>query len=152
MYETADSGDDAAAPPGHDDPHLRSTRNVTGYHIDAADGEIGHVTDYVIDDQSWALRFIVVDTRNWLPGRSVLISPHWIRRVEWGEAKVTVDLSREAVEHSPEFDPLQPVSVDYEGKLHDYYGRPSAPATAAGGTPPSPAPATGTVRGTTHEE
>ena len=123
IYEKTDTKDDASAPESHDDPHLRSTRSVAGCHIDATDGEIGHVEDYIIDDQSWMLRFLVVDTGNWLPGRRVLMSPHWIRRVEWGESKVIVDLSREAIERSPEFGPLQPVSADYEGKLHDYYGR-----------------------------
>jgi uncharacterized protein YrrD len=128
-YEKTDGGDEASAPESHDDPHLRSTRSVAGYQLHATDGDLGHVVDYIIDDETWQVRFLVVDTANWLPGRRVLISPQWIKSVEWGEAKVIVDLSREEIKGSPEFDPLQPVSVDYEGKLHDHYGRPSAPDT-----------------------
>ena len=125
LYEKTETETGVPAPEeGHDDPHLRSTRIVTGYHIAATDGDIGHVEDFITDDESWALRFLVVDTRNWLPGRRVLICPHWIKRVEWIGAKVVVDLSRDVIKGSPEFDPQQPLSADYEDKLHEYYGRP----------------------------
>ena len=145
MYEKPDAKDDALGPESDDDPRLRSTRSVAGYHIHAADGDLGQVQDYIIDDETWHLRFLVVNTGTWLPGRSVLISPHWIKSVEWGESKVIVDLSREEIKGSPEFDPQQPVSADYEGKLHDYYGRPSDRRPRAGGTPSSSAPIAGTI-------
>jgi hypothetical protein len=51
------------------DPHLRSTHQVTDYHIQAKDGEIGHVEDFIIDDETWAIRYLIVDTRNWWPGK-----------------------------------------------------------------------------------
>jgi len=57
------------------DPHLRSIREVSGYHIHATDGELGHVEDFVIDDETWAIRYLIVDTRNWLPGKKILIAP-----------------------------------------------------------------------------
>ena len=85
------------------DPHLRSTHDVSGYHIHAADGEIGHVEDFIIDDETWAIRYLIVDTRNWWPGKKVLISPQWIERVSWSESKVFVNLSREAIKQSPEY-------------------------------------------------
>lgn len=133
MYLKTEPEEGAAVPESHDDLHLRSTRSVTGYHIEAADGPIGHVEDFISDDQSWVLHFLVVETHNWMPGgRRVLIAPEWITSVEWGESKVIVDLSREAIEGSPEFDPRQPVSIDYEGQLHDYYGRPSSEPSGAG--------------------
>jgi uncharacterized protein YrrD len=110
---------------GHrDDPHLRSSREVTGYHIHATDGEIGHVEDFIIDDQSWAVSFLVVDTRNWLPGKKVLLSPRWITRVEWADSSVHFDVPRESVKNSPEFDPSKAVNLDYEACLYDHYGRP----------------------------
>ena len=107
-----------------DDPHLRSTRQVTGYHIHATDGEIGHVEDFIVDDEDWSVRFLVVDTRNWLPGKKVLLSPQWIKRVEWADSSVHFDLTREAVENSPEFDPSKAVDRNYEAYLYDHYGRP----------------------------
>ena len=88
-----------------DDPHLRSTREVTGYHLHATDGEIGHVEDFIVDDENWAILFLVVDTTNWLPGKKVLLSPQWINRVEWADSSVYFNLTRESVENSSEFNP-----------------------------------------------
>jgi uncharacterized protein YrrD len=115
---------ESSASERQDDPHLRSTRQVTGYHIRVNDGEIGHVEDFVFDDDNWAVRFLVVDTGNWLPGRKVLLSPQWIRRVEWIDSSVYFDLTQESVRNSPEFDPAKGVNRDYEACLYDHYGRP----------------------------
>lgn len=107
-----------------DNPHLRSVNEVTGYHIEARDGEIGHVETFVMDDETWTLRYMVVDTRNWLPGKKVLVSPEWIDKVSWPNRKVRVDLRREAIKESPAFDPDMPVNREVEARLYDYYGRP----------------------------
>jgi uncharacterized protein YrrD len=104
--------------------HLRSTKEISGYHIQATDGEIGHVHDFIMDDEDWTVRYIVVDTRNWLPGRKVLIAPDWVDAVDWNERKVHVALTKEGVKDSPEFDPEAPVNRQYEETLYDYYGRP----------------------------
>jgi hypothetical protein len=106
------------------DPELRSTKEVIGYRIKASDGEIGHVEDFIIDDQDWIIRYMVVDTRNWLPGRKVLVSPQWIEKVSWADSEVRIDLSRKAVEQSPKYDPSTPVNREYEVRMYDYYGRP----------------------------
>jgi uncharacterized protein YrrD len=105
------------------DPHLRSTSEVTSYHIDATDGTIGHVEDFVIDDESWAIRYLIVDTRNWWPGKKVLIAPQWIERVSWDESKVFIHLSREAIKLSPEFKEESALTRDYENALHRHYNR-----------------------------
>ena len=109
---------------GPEENNLRSIKEVTGYHIQASDGEIGHVEDFIVDDEVWSLRYIVVDTRNWLPGRKVLVSPQWAETVDWAEEKLWVDLSTDSIKDSPEYDPLAPVNREYERKLYDYYGRP----------------------------
>jgi sporulation protein YlmC with PRC-barrel domain len=106
------------------DPHLRSTQKVTGYHIQATDGEIGHVEDFVVDDETWVIRYMVVNTRNWLPGKSVLVAPTWVDRISWAGGLVYLDLDRETIKNSPEFDPSAPVNRAYELRLYDYYGRP----------------------------
>lgn len=106
------------------DPHLRSTREVIGYHIQANDGGIGHVDDFIAGGEDWVIRYMIVDTRNWLPGRKVLVAPTWVKRVDWAKRDVYVDLSRETIENSPEFDPSAPVNREYELRLYDYYGRP----------------------------
>ena len=104
-------------------PHLRSTHIVSGYHIQGIDGEIGHVEDYIIDDETWAIQYIVVDTRNWLPGRKVLISPKWIDRVSWDESKVFVNLSGDAIKQSPEYSDKVLLLREYEIRLHGHYNR-----------------------------
>jgi hypothetical protein len=105
------------------DPHLRSTHDVRGHHIQAADGEIGHVEDFLIDDETWAIRYLIVDTRNWWPGTKVLVSPQWIERVSWNESKVFVNLSRQAISESPEYKMECPLTRDYESGLYLHYDR-----------------------------
>ena len=106
------------------DPHLRSTYAVSGHHIQALDGEIGHVDDFIMDDETWAIRYLVVNTHNWWPGKTVLVSPQWIENVSWSERKVFVNLSREAIKQSPEYTEDSLVSRDYEIGLHHHYRRP----------------------------
>jgi hypothetical protein len=107
-----------------DDPNLRSTREVVGYGVNATDGEIGHIHDFIVDDQDWQMRYAVVDTRTWLPGRKVLLALSWIQRFDWAQRLADIDLSRDQVQNSPEYDPDQPVNRRYEKVLYDYYGRP----------------------------
>jgi hypothetical protein len=105
------------------DPHLRSAREVTGYHIQAADGEIGHVADFLVDDRTWAVRYLVADTRNWWPGKHVLVSPEWVSDVNWSESKVHVNLTRDEIRGAPEYDPSRPFEREQEARLHQHYRR-----------------------------
>jgi sporulation protein YlmC with PRC-barrel domain len=107
------------------DLHLRSSAEVSGYHIAATDGDIGHVQDFLVDDATWAIRYLVVDTSNWWFGKKVLISPEWIEHVDWRDSKVQVSVTREQIKQSPEYDPSAFVNRDYETRLHDHYRRPS---------------------------
>jgi hypothetical protein len=107
------------------DPHLRSTREIINYNIHASDGEIGHVEDFIVDVRDWAIRYMVVDTRNWLPGKKVIIAPDWIKDINWAESSVTVQMTRESIKDSPEYDPALPINMEYEARLYDYYGRPA---------------------------
>lgn len=103
------------------DPHLRSTIDVRGHHIQANDGEIGHVEDFILDDKTWAIRYLVIDTKNWWGGKKVLISPRWIDKVSWDELKVFVHLSRERIKQSPEYSDDFLLTRDYEDQLHKHY-------------------------------
>lgn len=106
------------------DQHLRSAHEVTNYRIQATDDEIGHVQDFVIDDETWSIRYMVVDTRNWWPGKKVLVSPRWIADIDWASSTVTVELTRDEVKRSPEYDPDAMLNREYEAQLHQHYGRP----------------------------
>ncbi len=105
------------------DSHLRSSYEVTGYDIQASDGEIGHIDDFVIDDETWAIRYLIIDTLNLWPGKKVLLSPRWIDRVSWSESKVFVNLSRETIKQSPEYTDESMLNRDYETGLHRHYNR-----------------------------
>lgn len=102
--------------------HLRSMKDVAGYSIQATDGEIGHVEDFIIDDEAWTIRYALIDTRNWLPGKQILVAPQWIAHVDWKNSKVYFNLSREAIKTGPEFDPNK-IDRDYEKELYKHYGR-----------------------------
>jgi len=105
------------------DCHLRSTDEVDGYRIQAADGEIGHVEDFIIDDENWAIRYLIIDARNFWSGKKVLVSPKWIERVSWSESKVFVNLSRDTIKQSPEYTEESLLTRDYEDRLHRHYNR-----------------------------
>jgi PRC-barrel domain len=106
------------------DSHLRSSAAVTGYDIAAADGEIGHVAGFVVDDQAWAIRYVEVATRNWWPGKKVLVSPAWVERVSWADSKVYTGLFREAIKDGPEYIESVPITREYENRLYLHYGKP----------------------------
>lgn len=114
---------DVAPQEKDDDPHLRSMKEVGKYHIMATDGEIGHVEDFIVDDDTWIVRYIVVDTRNWLPGKKVVVSPEWIKKVDYGEALVHMDLTQQAIKDSPEYNARTPINREYEEQLYDFHGR-----------------------------
>ncbi len=107
-----------------EDVHLRSSSVVGSYDIQASDGSIGHVKDFIFDDESWAIRYLLVDTRNWWPGgKKVLIATQWIDHIDWAEKTVFVKLSRQQIQDSPAYDEATTIGRDYEQRLHDAYGR-----------------------------
>jgi hypothetical protein len=106
------------------DSHLRSSEEVTGYYIEAKDGEIGHVDRLIVDDQAWAIRYIEVATQNWWPGKKVLLPPAWVEKVSWEESKVFVGVTREAIQNCDEYLDGTPITREYENTLYAHYGRP----------------------------
>ncbi len=105
------------------DPHLRSSQNMSGLNIQATDGEIGHVDDFIIDDLTWAIRYLIIDTVNWWPGKKVLVAPQWIESINWDKSKVFVNLTRDVIKRSPEYIEDKLINLDYETALHKHYDR-----------------------------
>lgn len=105
------------------DPHLRSCEAVIGHHIHASDGEIGHVQGMLVDEETWAIRYLIVDTSNWWFGHQVLIAPQWIQAVNWADETVSVDLTQQAVKDAPAYDPTTPLDRQREIDVHAHYGR-----------------------------
>lgn len=107
-----------------DDEHLRSVREVTGYYVEAIDGDIGHIEDVIIDTKKWLVRYVVIDTKNWWPGKKVLVGIQWMESIDWKDSRMKFDAYRDQIKQSPEFDPSAPVNRSYEERLYDFYGRP----------------------------
>ena len=107
----------------NDDPHLRSGEAVMKYHIEASDGGIGHVQGLLIDEDTWAIRYLIVDTSNWWLGHQVLIAPKWIKNVRWPDNTVSVSLTRQAVKDAPPYNPALTLDRDEEIGLHKHYER-----------------------------
>ena len=103
---------------------IRSAKQMKKFEIVATDGRIGSIDDFYFDDERWAIRYVVVDTGRWLPGRRVLISPLSISRTEWNEQRLLLSISRDQVKDSPGIDTHQPVSRRQERDYLDYYGYP----------------------------
>lgn len=99
------------------DRHLRSCEEVIGYAIHATDATLGHVEDFLFDEEDWSIQLMVVDPRDWWPGKHVLVSPQRIKHVAWEDKSVDVGLSRDEIESSPEYDPDNPPL----SRPHDLY-------------------------------
>lgn len=104
-------------------PNLRSTDVVRGYTIRGTDGDIGHIDDFVIEDKNWAIRYLIISTKNWLPGKKVLISPKWIDHIDWAESVVYVNVVRDQIMKSPEYTDEILLNRDYETSLHQHYNQ-----------------------------
>lgn len=102
---------------------LHKAKDLKGFQLEAEDGEIGHVEDFILDGDSWTVRYLVVDTGTLWPGKIVLVSPLWIDRIDWPARKVFVLMSRETVRNSPEYTEASLLTRDYETRLHEHYNR-----------------------------
>jgi hypothetical protein len=108
---------------GHNDPHLRSCNAVMMYHIAARNGDIGHARGLLLDSDTWAIRFLVVDTSNWWFGHKILVAPEWIENVSWPDREFAVDLTRQTLKDAPAYDPNVPLDREREIEIFEYYGR-----------------------------
>jgi len=103
---------------------LRPIKNILNYRILATDGEIGSVSDLIVDDQEMKLRYLVIDTGNWLPGKKVVLSTAWISSVAPERDTVVMNIEKKRIQEAPEYKPDGDFSREYETRLHDYYRSP----------------------------
>jgi sporulation protein YlmC with PRC-barrel domain len=106
------------------DPHLRSIAEVTGYHMHATDGTIGHIEEFLIDSESWSIHYLVVDTSNWWVGEHVLISPYAVKEVNWSDRLISLDVTQDTVRSSPPWSPADVISQEFERRMHSHYDWP----------------------------
>jgi hypothetical protein len=107
------------------DPHLRSIREVRSYTVEAIDGEVGQVDSFLIDDENWNIKYLVIDTRKWLSwlpgGKYHIISPQWIKEIDWENSRIVIEYDKDTLENSPMYDPEQVIDIEFENKLYDCY-------------------------------
>ncbi len=119
------SAPDGSSASAHErgDPHLRSVREVRGYSIAGSDNGVGDVADFVAATDQWRILYLMVDTGKWLPGRAVLLPTEWIDEVNWQNKDAVTRLQGQRIKDSPELDPADPITRDYEARLYEHYGR-----------------------------
>jgi sporulation protein YlmC with PRC-barrel domain len=106
------------------DAHLRSMNDIVGYHIAATDGSIGHAENFIVDENNWAIQYLIIDTKNWWIGQHVLITPHTVQAVNWSGNELEVNITQAQIKSSPEWDPAKIINLAYQKELHEYYGWP----------------------------
>ena len=117
---TLEESDENILPEAVEEAHrLQEANRVLKYAVQARDGEAGQVEDFLIDDESWTLQYLVVDTGSWLSGRKVLVSPSYVYQIDWAEAVVHIDLNQETVKNSPEYDLESSTSQEFEERVYD---------------------------------
>ncbi len=114
---------DEAARHKNDDLHLRSCKAVVGYHIEADDGDIGHLQGMLVDEETWAIRYLIVNTSNWWLGHEALIAPQWIQEVIWSEGTISVNLTRQAIKDAPPYNSAEQLNREQELDIFKHYGR-----------------------------
>ena len=114
----------------NDDWHLRSVAEVSTYNIHATDGEIGHLSDVLIEDSDWSLRYLIVNTSNWWQGKEVLISPRSTQSIRWTEHLIYLGVTKDLIRTSPEYDASRPVDTAFDADMAGHYG-PTKPTDAA---------------------
>lgn len=108
------------------DPHLRSVREITGYDVWAADGDsaFGSVTDFILEDEDWTVRYVVVRSAGEKRAEELVLNPWWAREIDWTQQAMHFDLSTAQLRESPPYHPASALDRDYEERLHAYYDRP----------------------------
>jgi hypothetical protein len=115
---------DTQSQSGDGDPHLRSVASVKGYHVHATDGDLGHVENFFADDANWDIRYLVIATRNWWPGKHVQLAPYAVKDIDWSNHHINVNVTRDQVKSSPAWDPLALADQITEQQLHRHFGWP----------------------------
>ncbi|MCM5557055.1 PRC-barrel domain-containing protein [Pleomorphomonas sp. JP5] len=114
-----------------DDPNLRSIDAVVGYYIKATDGDIGHVEDMLVEEADWSIHYLVIDTKNWWPGKKVLLSPRSARDIDWADKTVALNVDRDMVKNSPEYNEATIVDRAFEDRFNAHYNDFDVPSERA---------------------
>jgi len=117
-----DSGD--VIPPVDGADHLHSVASFKDYYVHAVDGDIGHVENLLADDANWEIRYLVIATRNWWPGKIVQLSPYAVKDIDWFGQHINMNVTRDQVRSAPAWDPLAMMDKASEEEFHRHFGWP----------------------------
>jgi len=106
------------------DPHLRSVASLMGYHVHASDGELGHVENLLADDGNWDIRYLVIATRSWWPGKVVQLARYAVTDIDWLDRQVKLNVTRDQVQSAPAWDPVAMTNELNEEQHHRHFGWP----------------------------
>ena len=104
--------------------HKGWTGAILGYEVQGPDQRIGDVQDFIVDDQTGDIRYLVVGADGPQSSRKILLAPNWTDRINWGERKVYMDFAAQLVHESPAWVWATPLTRDYETRLHDHFRQP----------------------------
>jgi hypothetical protein len=113
-----------AVPPLDGGDHLHGVAAIKGYAVHALDGDIGHVDNVLADDTNWEIRYLIIATRNWWPGKIVRLAPYAAKDIDWFGQRINMNVSRDQVRSAPVWDPLALVDEAREDELHRHFGWP----------------------------
>lgn len=103
---------------------LRSFKEVKGYQLECSDKKKGNLKNFIVDDESWQIVYMIVDIGHWYTrSKKVMLAVNWASKINYAQRVISIDLESSELENAPEFDPGEPVNVEYEKNLYDYYGR-----------------------------
>jgi uncharacterized protein YrrD len=105
------------------DRHLRCTHALTGYRVESTDGDIGRIDDFIVEDKTWAIRYLVLNAHHWWPGRKTLIPTEWIGSISAGKLQATISMKRKTIMESPAYNEHAAITRDYEARLYQHYDR-----------------------------
>jgi len=114
---------DVEKPEKPEHPNLRSSKEVSRYHLHAEDDQVGRVADFLLEEETWSIAYLEIDTGSWFASKKVLISPSWIQKVDWAKREVSVNVVADLIKSAPEYDAAKRVSSDYQSALHKHYER-----------------------------
>ena len=124
VVDAARRAREAQNPPLDGADHLHGVASVKGYYVHAVDGDIGHVENVLADDANWEIRYFVIATRNWWPGKIVQLSPYAVKAIDWFGERINMNVTRDQVRSAPAWDPLALMDKASEDALHRHFGWP----------------------------
>lgn len=101
----------------------RNTQEIIGHRMQVADGEMGHIVEFILDEETWVIRYLIIETRSWWPEKEAIISPEWIDKINWIGKTAFVNISQSKIKSAPIYAPNMKIERDFESEIFGHYNR-----------------------------